>query len=210
MKRSVSIPRFVSIRRFAYAIAMGCALLFPSQASAHDIIGGGGAFLNGMIHPFVSIPHVLVLLGISLWLGKTSFRTGKQTPWWTFLVSLGLGLVLATLAIGFSQEAPLLLVAAGMGALLIWGGALPLWLDFTLALVCGFAMGLGFGGEEATSMMARNTGTMVSLYLAFLYFAMLGEASMKRAWQQIGLRVLGSWMAAAALLTLSLQLFVKR
>lgn len=189
-------------------------LASPPVSQAHDIIQGGNAFYNGMLHPFLSLPHLLVLIAMACMLGQStgaaSQDAAKQKAWWVFLVALALGLGCATFGFGFAAEKFLLVLAGLLGLALAAHWALPIRLYFALATFSGLLMGLAFAEEEVSAPIGLNFGTLVSLYLAFLYLALLSRKFSRRPWQIIGFRVLGSWIAAAALLNLALDVFVKK
>jgi hypothetical protein len=55
-------------------------------------------------------------------------------------------------------------------------------------------------------MWASLLGSGIALYLLTLYAMVFAEYFSRHAWQRIGLWVIGSWVAAAALLVLALRL----
>lgn len=190
-----------------------CILAVPSAGLGHDIIKGGNAFYNGMLHPFLSLPHILVLIALACMLGKSagaSQDAAKQKAWWFFLVALAAGLACATFGIGFPAEKVLLVLAGILGLILAGHWTLPRTLYFTLATLSGLLMGWAFAEEEAAALIGLNFGTLVSLYLVFLYLALFSRKFSRKPWQVVGFRVLGSWIAAAALLNLALDLLVKK
>ena len=54
--------------------------------------------------------------------------------------------------------------------------------------------------------LAALLGTCVSAYLLLLYAMVFADFFTRREWQRIGLRIAGSWVAASAMLVLSLSL----
>jgi hypothetical protein len=82
---------------------------------------------------------------------------------------------------------------------------LPASIHTTLATVIGLATGLASApsGVEGRAYAAMLAGTVIaSLVLPGWVVAVVSE--IERAWLKIAVRVLGSWLAAAALLVLSL------
>ena len=180
-------------------------LLTPQWASAHVPVPGLNDFYNGLLHPFVSLPHLLILIALGILLSQ---HPKKDTA--AFLSSLAVGLGLATFSIGFSTETFLLLGAGLLGFLILLNWTVPYWSLGLFAVLTGLLMGLDFAGETVISKAALNLGTGVTLYFVFVCVTGLGEGLGKKKWQQIGLRIMGSWIAAIALLVLSLLLFVKK
>ncbi len=208
-------------RRFSGLAAMRrCGLwacAFPVAAQAHDIIKGGNALLNGFLHPFLSLPHMLAVIPLGILLGKmeksAQAETGRRSPagndrlWWIFPVSLSVSLAFASFSIGFTATTYLLLLDMALGLLLVWDRLPTARIFIPLAAVTGLLMGLDFGAEPETPTVAANVGSLITLYFCFLMSLSLGESFQKRHWQRIGLRVLGSWISACALLALSLKVF---
>lgn len=182
--------------------------LAAGEASAHDLFKGGNDFYDGLLHPLLSLPHVLIVLSLGILMGRQFERLGPVV-FGVFLASLVAGLACATFSLGFQNEATLLAVAATLGLLLAWNRPLPLAVNLALTFAAGLVMGLDFALEEAGSKGALNTGTGVTLYFCFLVAVGFGESFSKREWQRISQRVLGSWIAACALLAISLKLFVR-
>ncbi len=127
-----------------------------------------------------------------------------------FLGSLAVGLLCATFSIGFPANTYLLIGAGILGFLILLNLTLPFWSLSLFAVVVGLLMGFDFAGETVKSKAALNIGTGVTLYFCFLYVTLLAENFNKNKWQQIGFRIIGSWITACAMLVLSLALLVKK
>ncbi len=185
------------------------ALLSPRLASAHSPIQGMSDFYNGLLHPFFSLPHLLVVIPLGILMGRQAEKRGTSLSL-GFLLALVVGLGCATFSIGFAAEKTLLVGAAALGLLLAVGRPLPAFICWSAALAMGLVMGLDFASEIVKSKGALNFGTGLTLYFICLYAMLLSENFTKQKWQQIGVRVLGSWIAACALLALSLSVFLKK
>jgi hydrogenase/urease accessory protein HupE len=48
-------------------LAALAVLLLPAQAHAHSAVAGWGSIGAGLLHPLVTPPHLLLLLGLGLW-----------------------------------------------------------------------------------------------------------------------------------------------
>lgn len=64
-------------------------------------------------------------------------------------------------------------------------------------------------GQETLSdkeKLVSLFGSGVGIYLLLLYPIALADYFNKKAWQKIGIRIIGSWVAASSLLVLTLSL----
>jgi len=184
-------------------------LLSAGAACAHAPVPGLGDFYNGLLHPFFSLPHLLCLIALALFLGQHR-EHDNGAPAFGFLFALILSLGLAAFSIGFPTATLLLAVAGILGFLILLNARFPVWARLSLAVAAGLLMGFDFASETVRSKLALNCGTALTLYLCLLYGLTLGEAFGKKRWQHIGMRVAGSWIAACALLVLSLTLLQKK
>ena len=182
-------------------------LLWPGAAFAHAPIAGVNSFYNGLLHPLFVPVHVLLLAALGLLFGQQ----GAVKNAWILLVYLGavvLGLCVAPFSPGPDLEPILLVVAGALGLLLGVSPPLPApWLT-VIGVLSGFLVGLDSfqSGLAFKNAVLGLFGSGISLYLLPLYPMGLVETFSKRSWQRIGVRVLGSWIAASALLVLSLSL----
>jgi len=83
---------------------------------------------------------------------------------------------------------------------------LPLLVVGTLAVVVGAAMGLDSPPEviSLAEAVAMLIGTGLGALIA-LVVVIAGASLIRRDWQRIGVRVLGSWTAASALLAIAVR-----
>jgi hypothetical protein len=104
-------------------------------------------------------------------------------------------------------EEALLAFTAAAGLLLAWARPLPRFAGAVVAAPTAAALALD-SPPEGLSIAAAN---LALLGTAIGAVAMLGAiasaaAGLRRNWQRIGARVLGSWIAASAILVLALRL----
>ena len=107
------------------------------------------------------------------------------------------------------REAPaataLLVIAAlaGMLSVLAWTNAL---LNAVLALAAGSAVALNAPPQALTipAAVVMQLGTAIAACVALAPIAFIA-ATAERPWQRIGARILGSWIAASAMLVLALR-----
>lgn len=165
-----------------------------------------GDFYSGLLHPLRAPMHILILLGLSLWLGQHALSHLK-TAFMVFspVLAAALGLTLS----GIFPEVPqpfLLLTATALGILVAAEKNLP-------AAVCGlffglsaFAVGLDSAVEGRTfgGSIQSLLGTWVSAHV-ILFDAAWYISRGERPWMKIGMRVAGSWIVAIAVLVLALS-----
>jgi urease accessory protein len=191
------------------AVLILLPLLAPAPARAHNMFGEGNDFLNGLVHPLVSLPHALVMVALGLLVGQQKVKQ-ELVSIFGYLAALVVGLVLATFSIGFAAERLLLAAALLLGLTLALDRPLPTSALLAAVTLGGLLMGLDFASETAESKAGLNLGTGVTLYFAFLAALGFAESFGKREWQRIALRVLGSWTAASALLALAFQILIPK
>jgi urease accessory protein len=162
------------------------------------------AFLAGLLHPLVIAAHLLALVAVGLLIGQQ--RTALF-PWVAFAAGLTAGLTAIAFAIGESAALDVLLVSTALaGVLVAIARPLPMLLAITLAAVAGAALGLDSPPEAISigAAVAMLVGTAMS---AVLVLALVAAAArqLTRWWQRIGMRIVGSWIAASAVLVLALR-----
>ena len=125
-----------------------------------------------------------------------------------FALALAAGLLALALAVGETPAATVLLAAVAIaGALVAAAFRLPLLVLGPLAAVVGATIALNSPPEvislQEAVFMLIGTGLGASIALALVIEV---AARMARDWRQIGVRVLGSWTAASALLAIAVRL----
>lgn len=162
--------------------------------------------LSGLLHPVLTPTHALGLLGLGLLVGQQP--VGKR---WSlvalFAMALAAALLGLALAVGETPANDALLGAVAITGVLVASALrLPLLVPGALALVMGAAIGLDsppevISLEEAVAMLiGTGLGAMIALALVIA-----GASLLRSDWQQIGVRVLGSWTAASALLAIAVR-----
>ncbi|MAW61444.1 MAG: hypothetical protein CMJ94_11490 [Planctomycetes bacterium] len=172
----------------------------------HNPIEGIGSFYGGVLHPLVVPEQALLLVATAACLSQQGLEQLRRAlP--PALVALVAAIFLQP-RLGWMPPQSLVLI---LGMLIGLGVAarlrLPAAVSVALGLLCGLAVGLGTdvdtipAGEE----LLFQSGAGIGAGFALLCLAVWLETA-KRPWQQIVVRVLGSWTAAAALINLSWQL----
>jgi len=162
------------------------------------------AFLNGLLHPLVIAAHLLALVALGLLIGQ---QRRPLLTWAVFVAGLAAGLAAIAFAIGETAALDVLLATTALaGVLVAIARPLPMLLPITLAGIAGAALGLD-SPPEAISIgvaVAMLVGTAISAVVALALVAVAAR-QLTRWWQRIGMRIVGSWLAASAILVLTLR-----
>jgi urease accessory protein len=169
-------------------------------------MAGIGEFYSGMLHPVLVLPHMLALTVFGLWVGQTGIRA-MQFTYPPFILALAAGLFLAGFEVqpALPFEKILLLLAMLCGLLVAAERAPPLSLLAIFAGLLALLVGMDSG---VTDLDRRETfAALLGCWLGavVLLVGVAGVAEMaQKAWQQVALRVIGSWTTASAVLVLAL------
>lgn len=198
----------------ATRLCLAAALaLLAAPAFAHGAMPGIGAFYSGALHPFVSPAQLIVLLALGLRFGQSAYLRAwpAERALLALVLALVAGLFLHTTAGDPDTDRILLACAALTGLAVATALALPAAVDVALGLVVGTAVGLSSGptGVEGRSYMMMLIGTGLASAGLTAYVTVI-VSTIERAWLRIVVRVLGSWLAAAALLVLVLSVAAAR
>jgi hydrogenase/urease accessory protein HupE len=193
------------IKRYA-AATLWCWLAAPAAAFAHTPIEGASSFQNGLLHPVFVPAHWLLLIATGLFLGQQG-RKQNLPAVAVFLVSTIVGLVAAWFSVGGELEIVLIAGAAIVGLLIAASPVIgPYWCSLIAALT-GFFVAMDSAQETLAGRekWLALFGSGVAIDLLLLYPLVLADYFRNKAWQRIGIRVVGSWVAASALLVLALS-----
>jgi hydrogenase/urease accessory protein HupE len=160
--------------------------------------------IGGLLHPFAVPAHVLALVAIGLLIGRQSERL---IPLAAFVAGLAAGLGALALAFAATSAANILLAATILSALLVaLAYQVPALMSVPLVATAGIALGLDSPPEAISiaAAVAMLIGTGIGGGLAVAAIA-AGASYLTRPWQQIGVRILGSWTAASAIMVLALR-----
>ena len=198
-------------RRTVTTVLCAGALAFLAAArpaSAHVAIEGAGDFTAGLIHPFFVLSHLLVIIGLGLLFAQQPFANTKLAIA-AFVATLLGGFAAAALGVAavFPAEGVLLATAIGIGLLVAWAPPLPRFVAVVLAAAAGTAIGIDSFPEDGAfwPTMAAITGTSLSVSL-LLINVLAGAGYLTLGWQRIGMRVVGSWIGACALMVAALAM----
>lgn len=191
------------MRRWPLALLL-CAAA-PGEVAAHVAVQEAGAFVSGFAHPLVEPAHLLNLLALGLLVGQSEARRRLKVLIFCLCVLCGLA---ATARIYTSPVTLILPASAGVLGILVAGAwRLPQLLTVLAAAVIGVMIGLDSRPEtpflrDALLMFAGTTLGAGLIVSAVSFCAWTFD----RPWQRIGARVIGSWIAAIAILVTALLL----
>jgi hydrogenase/urease accessory protein HupE len=178
-------------------------VLVASPVQAHLMNTGLGPFYDGLAHPFITPEDLLPVIALALLAGLRGPQAGRAVLFAlpaAWLAGSCAGQVFApcvTLTLAIAA------LTITLGALAAADRALPLaWvagLAVALGLINGFAGGVELERLHASSLAAVGVSAALFMLVALL----AGQAATVRAaWARVGIRVAGSWIAAAGLLML--------
>jgi hydrogenase/urease accessory protein HupE len=161
-------------------------------------------FVSGLLHPLLVPAHAIAVLAAALLIGQ---QRRRLVPSAAFVVALAAGL--AALTRGVEQPAALdvlLATTALAGGLVALAVALPSPICALLAAIVGATLGLD-SPPQAVSLAAATApliGNGIGASLALVLIVTV-TSCLARGWQRIGVRILGSWITASAMLVLALR-----
>nr|WP_315187307.1 HupE/UreJ family protein [uncultured Albidiferax sp.] len=181
----------------------------PGLAHAHSAVAGMNSFYAGLLHPLLTLPHMLVLLGLGLWLGQHP-PLRLKAPMLAYATGCAAALLLTTrIAMPPSSQTAVVAVALGCGLLVAVSARLHIGLRATVAAVAAIAVALDSGVDGASTVLATALtllGTWISTTVLVANIAYYTALCPQRPWVHIALRIAGSWVAAVSLLVLAFAL----
>ena len=185
------------------AVLIIVALTAADVAVAHAPMGEGVS--GGLLHPYLVPAHAMSLVALGLFIGS---RRDQGIPLLAFAAALIGGLVALTFAIAETPAAEILLGNTGLlGVLLAADWNPPKPLGWMIAAVTGGMIALDSPPEtisvQEADLMLLGTGLGA---LSALGAVIGGAGYLTRPWQRLGVRIVGSWIAASAILVLALTL----
>lgn len=179
--------------------------VFPAAAEAHSPMSGVGDFFNGVVHPLRTPAHLLILLGLGLWMGQRK-PVDFKTPMLVFLPLSAVALLFSTTGIIASVYPPILIcIAMCVGLLVALERSLSTWVCRGLFAVAALGIGLDSANEPGWNAVVIKTllGTWLCLVLLVVDLAYYISFLTKWKWSKVGIRVMGSWITAISFLILA-------
>jgi len=193
--------------RIAEVVAGALACLLPVPARAHLVTTGLGPIYDGIGHLLVSPDDLLPVVALALLAGQSGKAAGRKA-----LLLLPVAWTVGGLA-GYWARVPPLPGLTAAASLLLLGILVAADRRLSAALVGGLAVLLGLlhGWLNGASIAAAGREPLGVLGIAGAVFVVVALAasqvvSLRAAWARIGVRVVGSWIAAIGLLMLGWSL----
>lgn len=196
------------ISRTARMLLTG-GLLLPQIAFAHSPIEGMDNFYNGVLHPVLVPAHVLLLIIFGLYVSQ-------RGP--THVSSIGIiilsafpGLIVSWFNVFDNLETILLILSAVVGIATAANSTVSSYFPKMLAVAIGVLIGADstqtvlVGTERLTFFLGCGLG----IILLVIFSWGLGDHARNFTWTKVGVRVIGSWITASAILVLVLTMFSK-
>jgi urease accessory protein len=169
------------------------------------------AFVGGLLHPLAVPAHAMALLALGMLIGQQSLTRSPAPPLVAFAAGLASGLAAIASAVAQTSAGDLLLAGAVLCGLLV-AIAYPLPVLVCVLLAVGVGAALGLDSPPAVISMAAATtmliGTGLGAMLTLIIVALCARrlARLPQIVPRTGMRIVGSWVAASALLVLALRL----
>ena len=179
----------------------------PGAASAHPVFGGIGGFPGGLLHPLFVPAHLLAIVAVGVLIAQNA-----SCRRWLYAIAFSAGLLAGFAAIAsaytpaLTGETLLALAFIG-GALVALAKPLPRPLIGLLTAATGIAIALD-SPPDAISLREAALMQIGTFWGATILLFVIYECARRltRGWQRVGVRILGSWIAASAVLVLALRL----
>jgi len=163
-----------------------------------------GGFPGGLLHPILVPTHALALAALGLFIAQ---QRERRAPLAIFAGALAAGLIAIALAVGETPAENILLASAILTGVLVAAGLPPPppvgWL---LAGVTGAALGLDSPPQAITIAEAMPCWPAPRSVPAVPCWRSSRAAASSVTAAKIGVRILGSWIAASAMLVLAAAL----
>ena len=186
--------------------SLGCLWLLsvPGTSLAHSPIEGIGGLYNGLLHPVLVPAHLLLIIAVGLFLGQQGLKR-VEIALGFFAGATVLGLTMAWFAVGEGMEVLVLILSAALGLLVAIKKQMALHWCAIIAVLAGFALGIDSTQENllGNERFLALFGSGIAIYFLVLYPTSLADKFNEKDWQKIGIRILGSWVAASSLLVLA-------
>jgi hypothetical protein len=165
--------------------------------------------MNAVLRGVVDFPiptHLLAVIASGLLAGQSA----RRFPFLP-LIALAFGLIAGSLAIarglGETPTATALLVFAAVSAAFVAAAWSVPWIATLLAVFIGLALPLNAPPHAITiaDAVAAQIGFAVAALATFALITFIASNA-ARGWQRIGVRIIGSWIVASAILVLALKL----
>ena len=187
---------------------LGFFLVSISPAHAHLTVEGVGEVANGALHPLMTPAHALVILSLGLLFGQ-QVPLKLKLPIRIFAPVSAAALLFTLSGRVTEVDQPVLIGIALVAAILVaLEIKMPSWVGVILCAAAAMAIGLDSAVDTGSTVAVLKTlaGTWLSMNAAVFYLAVCASNAEDRKWARVGIRVLGSWIIAIALMVLAFSL----
>ena len=194
------------MNRIFVASLVICWLALATPAWAHAPIMGIGGVFGGLLHALLIPEHGMSLVALGLVLGRLE-RPKRRMGILIFTAAVTCGLAATTFLHDTTFAADVLVLTMGLLGLLTAVSFGPPLLAWPLAAVAGVALALDSRPEvtETDEVIRMLIGSGLGAVIA-LAIVTEGSVFLKGNLARIAMRVLGSWIAAGAILVLALRI----
>ena len=186
-------------------LACLAAILAATPALAHPAPLGIGGFWGGVLHPLFVVDHVIAGLALGLLMGSQQRWRWLPPVGYAGGIAVGLAVMMSGLVPLYANEI-ILGIAMIAGMLVALALPLPQWLGAAVAGIFGVAIALD-SPPDVLSVSEANLmllGTAIGA-TAFVIAVWQAVRHARARWARIGVRIAGSWIAAAAIMALALR-----
>ena len=172
---------------------------------AHVSIEGWSDFANGVIHPVMNPAQMLVIVGLTLLVGRQE-PLRIRVPFMSFAISMALALGLTAAGIGGALFQPILTgIALCLGVLVTIGKQVPPLVITGLCVFTGAVIGLDSGMESGawSGRLQALAGTWVSACCLVVYLSTAISNATGKNWAETAVRIIGSWLVAISIMVLA-------
>ena len=200
MRRARITCRAAQVAAFALA-----ALAWSTPALAHSVNKRFGDFYGGMLHPISAVEHLFPIIALSLLAGQQGPRLARWTVL-AFPIGLLVGVIVGASAgpndyIAWINKSSFVV----LGLLVAAAVRMPLSALMAISLVLGATHGYENTADVAqTVTMQMFLPGILTAGLVLVAIVAATTVSLKTPWQQIAVRVVGSWIAAIGLLVIGM------
>jgi urease accessory protein len=195
------VSRMLHLESFRHVLLTLVLLSLPARADAHLVNTGFGPFYDGLSHLFVSVEDLLAVLALGLLAGLGGPRHGKGV-----LFTLTGAWILGGLA-GLAQTSEIKFQLAAVISFLFVGALVAFDRELPIGVVIGLAgvLGVLHGFLNGTAMVAAKLGATGLIGIGLGVFVLTAFVAafvvwVRPQWARVGVRVVGSWIAAVGLL----------
>ena len=177
--------------------------LVPQSASAHLVSTRFGELYSGILHPILSLQHIVPWLGLGLLAGMQKSESARRIPW-QLPPAVMLGVLVGRVLPESGTVTVLnLLSFVAFGALVALAARLNDWVLASVTVLFGLSHGFANAAPELDGgrQLLYALGVGISAHVVItLSTAAAHELSRRRQWGPVALRAAGSWIAAIGLI----------